>query len=77
MNMLCFIAKSENTVALSLDKSEKSLARYPKEDSKGRFSWANFIRSGNNDKREDRPKLYYPIFVSDNDQIRVPKIGMV
>lgn len=69
-----FYAKSENTVPLSLDKSEKSLARYPKEDSKGRFSWANFIRSGNNDKREDRPKLYYPIFVSDNDQIRVPKM---
>ena len=69
-----FYAKSESVVPLSLEKSEKSLARYPKEDSKGRFSWANFIRSGNNDKREDRPKLYYPIFVSDNDQIRIPEM---
>lgn len=34
----------------------------------------NFIRSGTNDKREDRPRLFYPIFVSDDNKIRIPHI---
>ena len=48
------------------------MSRYPKTDENGRFAWANFIRSGNNDRREDRPKLFYPIFVKANDTIRIP-----
>jgi adenine-specific DNA-methyltransferase len=35
----------------------------------------NFIRAGSNDKRSDRPKLYYPIVVTEKDQIRVPKMS--
>ena len=69
-----FFGNSESSIPQSLTKSDKSLARYPKEDEKGRFSWANFIRSGNNDRREDRPKLFYPIFVMANDSIRIPKM---
>ena len=69
-----FFGKSESSIPDSLEKTENSLARYPKEDEKGRFAWANFIRSGSNDKREDRPKLYYPILVDRNDNIRIPKI---
>jgi len=69
-----FFGKSELAIPCGLTKTEKSLARYPKKDEKGRFAWANFIRSGNNDKREDRPKLYYPIFVNENDKIRIPKM---
>jgi len=34
----------------------------------------NFIRTGNNDKRIDRPKLYYPIFVDKNDNFHIPKM---
>jgi adenine-specific DNA-methyltransferase len=69
-----FYGNSDLSIPLSLSKSEKSMARYPKEDVRGRFSWANFIRSGNNDRREDRPKLFYPIFVSSDDTIRIPKM---
>ncbi len=69
-----FFGNSESSIPQSLIKSEKALARYPKADEKGRFSWANFIRSGNNDRREDRPKLFYPIFVKSNDTIRIPKM---
>ena len=29
---------------------------------------------GSNDRRQDRPKLFYPIYVSDNDTIRIPKM---
>ncbi|RJX25110.1 MAG: site-specific DNA-methyltransferase [Dethiobacter sp.] len=72
-----FYGKTEDSIPRGLEKTEKSLARYPKEDEKGRFAWANFIRSGNNDRREDRPKLYYPIFVGCNDRIRIPKMEWV
>jgi len=69
-----FFGKSESSIPRALSKSDKSLARYPNEDDKGRFAWANFIRSGSNDKREDRPKLFYPIFVDEDDNICIPKM---
>jgi adenine-specific DNA-methyltransferase len=70
-----FFGNSEISTPGSLDLTEQRLARYPKEDENGRFSWANFIRSGNNDKREDRPKLYYPIFANASEnKIRIPEI---
>jgi len=69
-----FFGKSEDATPGSLLKSEKTLARFPKEDDKGRFAWANFIRSGQGDRREDRPTLFYPIFVDSNDKIRIPKM---
>jgi adenine-specific DNA-methyltransferase len=69
-----FYGKTDLSIPGSLSKTVSSLARYPKEDELGRFAWANFIRSGNNDKRVDRPKLYYPIFVNINDSIRIPKM---
>jgi adenine-specific DNA-methyltransferase len=70
-----FYGRSENSIPGSLELTEQRLARYPKEDEKGRFAWANFIRSGNNDKREDRPKLFYPIFVNIKlKAIRIPNI---
>ncbi|MFA5784346.1 MAG: DNA methyltransferase, partial [Phycisphaerae bacterium] len=69
-----FFGKSEQAFPGSLLKTEKGLSRYPKKDELGRFAWANFVRSGSNDRREDRPKLFYPIFVSDKNSIRIPKM---
>ena len=69
-----FFGKSEDSIPQSLPKDESSLSRYPLEDEKGRFAWANFIRSGTNDKREDRPKLFYPIYVKSDDTIRIPQM---
>ena len=69
-----FLGASSESVPGSLEITEKRLARYPKGDEKGRFAWMNFIRTGNNDRRGDRPKLYYPIFVAKDDSIRVPAI---
>ncbi|MFM8444826.1 MAG: DNA methyltransferase [Methylococcus sp.] len=46
-----FYGASPEAAPGSLELTEKRLARYPKEDEKGRFSWMNFIRTGNNDRR--------------------------
>ena len=69
-----FFGRSADSLPGSLTKTEKALARYPKVDENGHFAWANFIRSGSNDKREDRPKLFYPIFVHNSNTIRTPKM---
>lgn len=67
-----FYGKSADSTPGSLELTEKRLARYPKEDDKGRYAWMNLIRTGSNDQRADRPKLFYPIFVDDKDNLRVP-----
>ena len=69
-----FYGKSEDSIPGSLSKTKGSLARFPKEDNKGRYAWANFIRSGTGDKREDRPTMYYPIYVHKNNALRIPKM---
>ena len=67
-----FYGKTEKSVPGSLPKTEAQLRSYPHEDEKGRFSWTNLVRSGSNDKRQDRPKLFYPIFVNDKNEFRIP-----
>jgi adenine-specific DNA-methyltransferase len=69
-----FYGKTDKSIPDALDITESRLKRYPKEDDKGRFAWANFIRSGSGDRREDRPTMYYPIYVSNDDKIRVPAL---
>ena len=56
----------------TLDKTAQELARYPLIDDEGRYAWNNLIRHGSNDRRQDRPKMFYPIYVSDSDAIRIP-----
>ena len=65
---------SENAIPGSLPKDEKALSVYPHEDEEGRFIWTNFIRSGTGDLREDRPKLHYPIYVGEDNSLRIPKM---
>ena len=62
----------ENAGPGALIKTEKQKQRYPLSDERGRYAWRNLLRTGTNDRRADRPKLYYPIFVSDDDTLRVP-----
>ncbi len=58
----------------TLNKTAQELARYPLIDDEGRYAWNNLIRHGSNDRRQDRPKMFYPIYVSDNNRIRIPSM---
>lgn len=69
-----FFGASEASTPGPLELTEKRLSRYPLEDENGHYAWMNFIRTGNNDLREDRPKLYYPIYVAADDNVRVPQM---
>lgn len=55
-----------------LTKTEKEKRRYPFSDEIGRYAWRNLLRTGTNDRRADRPRLYYPIYVGDDDVLRIP-----
>ena len=66
-----FFGKGE-AIPGTLDKTEKELARYPYSDEIGRFAWNNLVRHGSGDRRQDRPTMFYPIYVRENDQLRVP-----
>ncbi|MDD9811152.1 MAG: site-specific DNA-methyltransferase [Gammaproteobacteria bacterium] len=68
-----FYGKS-NAVPGVLIKTQKELDQYPLSDETGRFSWSSFVRTGTGDRREDRPKMFYPIYVGANDSLRVPKM---
>ena len=70
-----FFGTSSDANPGNIIKTEKQLQRYPREDSQGRYAWLNFIRSGSNDRREDAPKMFYPIFVRDDDSIRIPEMS--
>ena len=64
----------ENAIPGTLLKTEKQLTRYPYTDDKGRYTWSNLIRNGSNDRREDSPRMFHPIFVSKKNELRVPKM---
>ncbi len=69
-----FFFGDEASLPAALGKTEGQLERYPLSDEEGRYAWNNLIRHGSNDRREDRPKLYYPIYVANNDSLRVPEL---
>ena len=68
-------AGNSRAVPGTLLKTDKELARYPLSDSQGRFAWNNLMRHGSNDRRQDRPRLFYPIYVDEDDRIRVPNMA--
>ena len=55
-----------------LKRDENKKKRYSQSDADGIFTWANFRGTGANSYRNDRPKLFYPVFVSDDGQIFIP-----
>ena len=72
-----FYGSSDKAIPFSIMSEDKGVKRYPHVDEKGRYSWLNFIRTGNNDLREDSPKMYYPIVVDKNDKLRIPQMEWV
>ena len=58
----------------ALVKTGPELARYPLTDAEGRYAWNNLVRHGSNDRRQDRPKMFYPIYVNDQLAMRVPAL---
>ena len=58
----------------TLPKTEKQKSSYPYQDEKGKYAWDNLIRRPPGDNREDVPTMFYPIYVSEDNTIRIPKM---
>ena len=48
--------------------SERDTARFTREDELGRYSLLQLRKTGNNDRREDRPNLYYALTAPDGSK---------
>jgi len=57
-----------------LERSDEQLARFDQEDETGRFWWENLRRAGAHSSRQDRPKMFYPIWVKPDKALIVPKM---
>lgn len=67
-----FFGKTDTASVCRLDRNQAQIDRYDERDAKGTFEWVNFRKPGS--KREESPKMYYPIFVS-LDSVRLPKLA--
>lgn len=69
-----FSRKSPGSEIGRLQHSDDQAARYKEADNDGAFEWVNFRKHGGaNAFRTARPKLYYPIFASEN-HLRIPAV---
>jgi|CXWL01.1.fsa_nt_gi adenine-specific DNA-methyltransferase len=57
-----------------LERSDDQLARFDQEDENGKFWWENLRRAGAHSSRQDRPKMFYPIWVKPDNSLVVPKM---
>jgi len=70
-----FVAKTETVSIGRLARTAKQIARYKESDEEGAFEWVNFRKHGGAAaNRAARPRLFYPIFVSQEATIRVPQV---
>lgn len=52
-----------------LPLTEHDLKRFENEDEKGKYAYDQMRKTGSNDKREDRPNMYYAVKDPDNNDI--------
>ena len=70
-----FVGATDEANIGTVPRTEEQIAQYDEVDEKGNFQWRNFMRSGGqNDFREERPRLYYPLFVNQSN-VRIPKMA--
>ncbi len=62
---LVIYSKMEKFTVGGIDLDEKDIARYNLEDEKGKFSILQLRRTGGEDRREDRPSMYFGIETPD------------
>ncbi|MEA2050694.1 MAG: site-specific DNA-methyltransferase [Campylobacterota bacterium] len=67
--LLVYTKKIDDFILVGLPMTEKDKLRFSLEDSKGKYSILQFRKTGSNDRREDRPNLFYPITAPDGTEI--------
>ena len=63
--MLIYAKNKDNVKIKHFELNEDEIDKYNKQDEISSFNETSFVRTGNNSKREERPKLFYPIYYSE------------
>ncbi len=70
-----FYSKGQNAEIKKFEHTQDNLdSEFPNEDEISRYGLVSFMRTGNNSDRHTRPNLFYPIYVSKDDQISLEKV---
>ena len=70
IDYLLVYARSKGAfVPNGLPLDQKDIARFNQQDERGRYSTLQFRKTGSNDRREDRPNLYYPLVAPDGTEV--------
>ncbi|WP_293907719.1 site-specific DNA-methyltransferase [Sphingobacterium sp. UBA5670] len=62
-------SKNENFEILGLELTEHDLKRFENEDERGKYAYDQMRKTGSNDRRVDRPNMYYSILDPDGNEI--------
>lgn len=63
--MLVYAKNITNANIGTLELSKDKIEQYKKSDENGSYKLRGFRRSGSNSRREDRPNLFYPIYINE------------
>ena len=66
-----FSSRSDAGRMAKLPRSEEQASRFDQADKTGSFEWRNFRRDGSSSTRADRPKQFFPIYVTETT-FRIP-----
>lgn len=67
--LLVYARSKSNYIPNGLPLDEQDIARFNQVDDRGRFSTLQFRKTGTNDRREDRPNLYYALEAPDGSNV--------
>jgi adenine-specific DNA-methyltransferase len=67
--MYVYAREKTSYVPNGLPLDAKDIARFNLEDKNGKYSMLQFRKTGNNDRREDRPNLYYALVAPDGSAV--------
>ena len=62
-------SKSSQFTLNGIDMDEKDLKRFNEEDEKGKYSTLQLRKTGNADRKEDRPNMFYPVIAPDGSKV--------
>ncbi len=66
--LLCY-TKSNLFELQGIELSDDDLNRFKEKDEKGAYSYLQLRKTGNADRREDRPLMYYPVISPNGDEV--------
>lgn len=65
----CVIYSKSNFILKGVGLTEKDLKRFKDSDSRGAYSTLQLRKTGNADRREDRPNMFYPVIAPDGTEV--------